>query len=259
MHVFITGAATGIGEATIDALLEEVPSAGFTIADKNQVALQALCERLTRRGVHNHGIACDLTDIDGIPDIVNRSREQMGDIELLVNNAGVMLVEDFTRMSWEKAMLTINLNLLAPARLMKEVLPGMLERDKGGVINIASMAGKTLMHGCAWYGASKAGIGQISEITGLEVEGSNVHILTVYPGPIDTVLAAGARANLEENLAARIMPVGNRETLARKMVKAFFAKQDVLAYPEIYDTARHFHTLSNWLAKKMSPRTRSLS
>lgn len=257
MHVFITGAATGIGESTIDAILEKVPSAGFTIADKNQQALQQLCEKLTRRGVHNHGIACDLTDIEGIPDIVKRSREQMGEVELLVNNAGVMLVEDFNSQSWQQAMLTINLNLLAPARLMKEVLPSMLERDKGGVINIASMAGKTLMHGCAWYGASKAGIGQISEITGMEIEGSNVHILTVYPGPIDTNLAAGARANLEENLAARVMPVGNRETLARKMVKAFFEKQHVLAYPEIYDTARHFHTLSAWFARKLSPRTRS--
>lgn len=256
MHVFITGAATGIGESTMDAILEKVPSAGFTIVDKNQQALQQVCEKLTRRGVHNHGIACDLTDIDGIPDVVKRSREQMGEIELLVNNAGVMLVEDFTRQSWEKAMLTINLNLLAPARLMKEVLPGMLERDSGGVINIASMAGKTLMHGCAWYGASKAGIGQISEITGLEIENSNVHILTVYPGPVDTSLAAGARANLEENFASRFLPVGNRETLARKMVKAFFDKQDVLAYPEIYDTARHFHTISAWFARKMAPRTR---
>jgi|JI10StandDraft_1071094.scaffolds.fasta_scaffold392985_2 short-subunit dehydrogenase len=257
MHVFITGAATGIGEATIDAVLEKIPSAGFTIADKNQQALQSVCEKLTRRGVHNHGIVCDLTELDGIPDIVQRARAQMGDIELLINNAGVMLVEDFSTMSWEKAMLTINLNLLAPARLMKEVLPAMLARDKGGVINIASMAGKTLMHGCSWYGASKAGIGQISEITGMEVEGSNVHILTVYPGPIDTDLAAGARANLEENLAARIMPVGDRETLARKMVKAFFDKQNVLAYPEIYDTARHFHTISAWFARKMGPRTRN--
>ncbi|MFZ5628511.1 MAG: SDR family NAD(P)-dependent oxidoreductase [Spirochaetota bacterium] len=256
MHVFITGAATGIGEATIDAILEKIPSAGFTIADKNQQALQEVCQKLTRRGVHNHGIACDLTDIDGIPDIVNRSRQQMGEVELLVNNAGVMLVEDFTRMSWEKAMLTVNLNLLAPARLMKEVLPGMLERDSGGIINIASMAGKTLLPGCTWYGASKAGIGQISEITGLEIENSNVHILTVYPGPVDTGLAAGARANLEENLAARYMPVGDRETLARKMVHAFLNKQDVLAYPEIYDTARHFHTLSAWFAKRLAPRTR---
>ncbi len=256
MHVFITGAATGIGEATIDAILEQIPSAGFTIADKNQQALQDVCQRLTRLGVHNHGIACDLTDIDGIPSIVNRAREQMGEVELLVNNAGVMLVEDFTRMSWEKALLTVNLNLLAPARLMKEVLPGMLERDSGGVINIASMAGKTLLPGCTWYGASKAGLGQISEIAGLEIEKSNVHILTVYPGPIDTGLAAGARASLEENFAAKYLPVGDRETLARKMVQAFLEKKAVLAYPEIYDGARHFHTIAAWLARKLAPRTR---
>jgi short-subunit dehydrogenase len=256
MHVFITGAATGIGEATIDALRDKFPSAGFSIVDKNQQALQDVCQRLTRAGVKAHGIACDLTDIGGIPDVVNKAVAQLGEVELLVNNAGVMLVDDFTKMNWETAMLTMNLNYLAPARLMHEILPGMVKRGKGGVINIASMAGKTLLPGCSWYGASKAAIGQLSEITGIEIEKSGVHILTVYPGPVDTGLAAGARAKLDENFASKFMPVGTREVLAEKMVDAYIRKQDVLAYPEIYDSARHFHTISAWIPRKIAPHTR---
>lgn len=257
MHVFITGAATGIGEATVESLHRKYHSAGFTIVDKNQQALQDVCQRLTVRGIRAHGIACDLTDIDALPDVVRRAQADMGDVELLVNNAGVMLVEDFSTMSWEKAELTMKLNLMAPAKLMREVLPGMLARKSGGVINVASMAGKTILPGCAWYGASKAGIGQISEITGTEIEGSGVHILTVYPGPIDTGLAHGARAKLDENLAAQYMPVGDRYTLADRIVTAYANKQSVLAYPEIYDTARHFHTIAAWFAKKLAPRTKS--
>ena len=95
MHVFITGAATGIGEATIESIHRKFPSAGFTIVDKNQHALQDVCQRLTVRGIRAHGIACDLTEINALPDVVKRAQAEMGDIELLVNNAGVMLVEDF--------------------------------------------------------------------------------------------------------------------------------------------------------------------
>ena len=257
MHVFITGAATGIGEATIESIHRKFPSAGFTIVDKNQPALQDICQRLTVRGIRAHGIACDLTDIAGLPNVVKRAQADMGDLELLVNNAGVMLVEDFATMSWEKAELTMNLNLMAPAKLMREVLPGMLQRGRGGVINIASMAAKTILPGCTWYGASKAAIGQISEIAGTEIEGSGVHVLTVYPGPIDTSLAHGARAKLDENLAAKYMPVGDRYTLADKIVAAYMDKKTVLAYPEIYDTARHFHTIAAWFSKKLAPRTRN--
>lgn len=257
MHVFITGAATGIGEATIDAILEKVPSAGFTIADKNPQALQQTCEKLTRRGVHNHGIACDLTEIDGIPDIVRRSREQMGDIELLVNNAGIMLVEDFSRMSWERGKLMLDINFTAPMRLISEILPSMLQQGKGGIINIASMAGKALLPGCTWYGGSKAAMGHASEILQGEVKDKGIHVLTVYPGPISTALEQGARQGYEENLVSRLMPVGKREELARRIVKAYLDKQAVLAYPEIYDVARHFHSLSGWLAKAFAPRTRA--
>ena len=143
MHVFITGAATGIGEATVESLHRKYHSAGFTIVDKNQQALQDVCQRLTVRGIRAHGIACDLTDIDGLPDVVRRAQADMGDIELLVNNAGVMLVEDFSRMSWEKGMLQMNLNTIAPLRLIHSILPGMLERGRGGIINIASMAARS--------------------------------------------------------------------------------------------------------------------
>lgn len=257
MHVFITGAATGIGEATIDSLLKKIPSAGFTIADKNQQALQHICQRLTVRGVRAHGIACDLTKIDEIPDIVKQSVAQMGNIELLINNAGVMVVEDFSRMSWEKGKLMLDINFTAPLRLMHEILPGMLQRQSGGIINIASMAGKALLPGCAWYGGSKAGLGHASEIIHGEVKDQGVHVLTVYPGPVSTDLEKGARQGYEENWVSQLMPVGDRHELAQRIADAYVNKQAVLAYPLVYDAARHFHTISGWFAQKFAPRTKS--
>lgn len=257
MHIFITGAATGIGEATIEAWLAKRPEARFTIVDKNKTSLDALCTRLGNRGIDTLGIAADLTEIDKLADVVKKSRAKLGEIDLLINNAGIMPVGDFSAMPWQTGMLIMNLNLLAPVRLMHEVLPGMVARKSGGIINIASMAGKTILPGCSWYGASKAGIGHLSEIAGTEVEGSGVHILTVYPGPIETELASGARSGLEENVATKYMPVGRREILAEKIVDAYLRKQPVLAYPEIYDMARHFHTVSAWFARLFAPRTRA--
>ncbi|MBN8219549.1 MAG: SDR family oxidoreductase [Spirochaetes bacterium] len=257
MHVFITGAATGIGEATIDRWLEKDPAASFTIADKNETALAAVCKKLAARGVKAHGIAADITQLDKIPVIIKEAREKLGPIDILINNAGIMIVEDFSQMSWETGKRMLDINLTAPLRLIYEVLPEMIARKSGGIINIASMAGKALLPGCTWYGASKAGIGHASEILYGEVKDHGIHVLTVYPGPIATDLEKGARQGYEENWVTQMMPVGDRYKLAEKIVAAYFKQETVLAYPEIYDTARHFHSLAGWFVRIFAPKTRA--
>jgi short-subunit dehydrogenase len=257
MHVFITGAATGIGEATIDRWLEKEPASSFTIADKNEVALAAVCKKLEGRGIKVLGIRADLTQLEKIPAVVKESLDKMGPIDVLINNAGIMLVEDFSQMSWERGKLMLDINLTAPLRLIYEILPHMIKRQSGGIINIASMAGKALLPGCTWYGASKAGIGHASEILYGEVKDSGIHVLTVYPGPIATDLEKGARQGYEENWITQMMPVGDRHKLAQKIVGAFFRKDAVLAYPEIYDTARHFHSLAGWFVRIFAPKTKA--
>lgn len=256
MHIFITGAATGIGEATIDSWLTREPGAAFTIADKNELALAQVCKKLESRGVKVLGIRADLTQLETIPDVVREAREKMGEIDVLINNAGIMLVEDFSQMSWERGKLMLDINLTAPLRLIYEILPQMVKRRSGGIVNIASMAGKALLPGCTWYGASKAGIGHASEILYGEVKPAGIHVLTVYPGPIATELEKGARQGYEENWVTQMMPVGDRYKLAEKIVNAYFKKQAVLAYPEIYDTARHFHSLAGWFVRVFAPKTR---
>ncbi len=257
MHVFITGAATGIGEATIDRWLEKEPASSFTIADKNEVALAAVCKKLGGRGIKVHGIQADLTQLEKIPAVVKESLDKMGPIDVLINNAGIMLVEDFSQMTWEKGKLMLDINLTAPLRLIYEILPHMIKRQSGGIINIASMAGKALLPGCTWYGASKAGIGHASEILYSEVKPQGIHVLTVYPGPIATELEKGARQGYEDSWITQMMPVGDRYKLAEKIVGAYFRKDAVLAYPEIYDTARHFHSLAGWFVRIFGPKTRA--
>lgn len=257
MHVFITGAATGIGEATIDRWLEKEPQTSFTIADKNAEALAKVCKKLSDRGVKAHGIQADITQLEKIPAVVTEAREKLGAIDVLINNAGIMIVEDFSQMSWERGKLMLDINLTAPLRLIYEILPDMMARGSGGIVNIASMAGKALLPGCTWYGASKAGIGHASEILYGEVKERGIHVLTVYPGPISTDLEKGARQGYEENWVTQMMPVGDRYKLAEKIVNAFFKKDAVLAYPEIYDTARHFHSLAGWFVRIFAPKTKA--
>jgi short-subunit dehydrogenase len=257
MHVFITGGATGIGEATIDSWLVKEPGAAFTVVDKNPDSLAKIRQKLERRGIKALGIEADLTQLEKLPDVVRESQNKMGEIDVLVNNAGIMLVEDFSQMSWERGKLMLDINLTVPLRLIYEILPQMLKRQSGGIINIASMAGKALLPGCTWYGASKAGIGHASEILYGEVKQAGIHVLTVYPGPIATDLEKGARQGYEENWVTQMMPVGDRYKLAEKIVHAYFKKQAVLAYPEIYDTARHFHSLAGWFVRMFAPRTKA--
>lgn len=257
MHIFITGAATGIGEATIERWLEKEAAAAFTIADKNETALAKICQKLTARGVKVHGISADITVLEKIPAVVKEARDKLGPIDVLINNAGIMVVEDFAQMNWERGKLMLDINLTAPLRLIYEILPEMIARKSGGIINIASMAGKALLPGCTWYGASKAGIGHASEILYGEVKNHGIHVLTVYPGPIATDLEKGARQGYEENWVTQMMPVGDRFKLAEKIVGAYFKKDAVLAYPEIYDTARHFHSLAGWFVRIFAPKTKA--
>ena len=118
------------------------------------------------------------------------------------------------------------------------------------------MAGKALLPGCSWYGASKAGIGHASEIIYGEVKDAGIHVLTVYPGPIATDLEKGARQGYKEDIVTKLMPVGDRYKLAEKIVDAYLKKKPVLAYPEIYDAARHFHTIAGWVTRLIAPKTR---
>jgi short-subunit dehydrogenase len=256
MHILITGAATGIGESIVDYWFSKNPNDTFSILDKDENQLKLTTDRMTSAGIKVKGYPLDLTKLEEFESVLTKVKADNGEVDVLINNAGVMIIEDFSVMSWDKGMLMLTLDMIAPMKLIKLLLPSMLSRKTGGIINIASMAGKTPLPGSTWYAGAKAGFGMASEVLAGEVKDEGLHVLTVYPGPVSTALEKGARAGYDENVIMKMMPVGDRAIMAEKIVEGFFNKQIVVAYPEIYDLARIFPPLTDNFVRYFAPKTK---
>jgi len=256
MHILITGAATGIGESIVEYWYSKFPKDTFSILDKDETQLKITTEKMTKAGIQVKGYPLDLTKLDEFESVVANVKSGFGEVDVLINNAGVMIIEDFSVMSWEKGMMMLTLDLIAPMKLIKLLLPSMLSRKSGGIINIASMAGKTPLPGSSWYAGAKAGFGMASEVLAGEVKDAGIHVLTVYPGPVSTALEKGARAGYDENAIMKMMPVGDRAIMAEKIVEGYLDKKIVVAYPEIYDIARIFPPLTDNFVRIFAPKTK---
>ena len=183
--VVVTGASRGIGLA----LARRFAKAGHDIA---LLAREPgpLVEAATAIAQDFHvkalAVAIDVTAPDAPRTIDARMAEHGYFADILNNNAGVGLAARFKLHGPSKLTHLLNLNVVALTRLMRHVLPGMLARARGGVLNVASLGGLTPGPYQAAYYASKAYVISLSEAVGYETAGSGVRISVLAPGPVDT-------------------------------------------------------------------------
>jgi 3-oxoacyl-[acyl-carrier protein] reductase len=175
----VTGAARGIGRAAADALA----NAGL---------------RVLRLDVQGE-VGYDLTDLAGIPALVGR----LGDIDVLVNNAGVqnaVSIDQYTDAQRERI---IKVNLEAPVELIRAVSKGMVKRGSGRIVNVASIAAYT-PHTDLWYGVTKAGVVSFTRSFATYLGPRGIQVNAVAPGPIDTPLLDKAQPERVEELMKRV-------------------------------------------------------
>ncbi len=154
--------------------------------------------------------AADLSLADHATDWIAPAEAALGPIDVLVNNAGVQTIEETSLASVEKGEEMLRLNVFTPMRLTRAVLPKMLARRSGTIVDIASMAALALMPGMFYYNAAKGGLGNASEGLHGELLGTGVHVLTVYPGPVDTDMARRGFERYEKSLSARLSRWGRQ-------------------------------------------------
>ncbi|MGE0764823.1 MAG: SDR family NAD(P)-dependent oxidoreductase [Hyphomicrobiaceae bacterium] len=142
-----------------------------------------------------------------------------GHVELLVNAAGIGLSGDFAEVSSQDLHRLVALNVEAPGRLMRHVLPGMRQRGRGGIINIASLGGYVPGPHQAAYYASKAYLISLSEAVAAEVRPHGVRVTVVAPGPVETEFHAKMDAN--NAFYRRLLPSSTPESVARWAVRGF--------------------------------------
>ena len=184
----VTGGSRGIGLATARGL----SAAGARIAI-GDIDADAAAEAAASLGGEAIGLPLDVADAEAWDRFAAAVEQRLGPIDLLVSNAGVMAIGEFSEEPVERALRQVAINLDGVIIGVKRVLPGMLERRRGHLVNIASAAGKTAYPGGATYCASKHGVVGLSEALRDELAGTGVGISLVMPGVVATELTSGLR------------------------------------------------------------------
>jgi short-subunit dehydrogenase len=175
----VTGATSGIGRAT--ALCLARAGARVIALGRDPYALEDVAARTG--GV---GVRADLFDHRDLDRAAREAENALGRIDILVNNAAEGFAGPFAEMNPERADRLVRINLGAPIRLTRAILPGMLERRRGHVVNVASVAGHVGVPDEAVYAATKAGLITFSDSLRYELDGTGIGVSVVSPGVVDT-------------------------------------------------------------------------
>lgn len=190
----ITGASGGIGEQFARQLA--VRGVNLVLVARREQRLQALAAELeeSHPGLSTTVIAADLSSSEAPRDILRRLEDRPLTVDLLINNAGVGSLDRFVDEDLDAVLREIQLNCVSLVSLTGRLLPGMVARGHGGVINVASTAAFQPIPTMAVYGASKAFVLSFSEALWAETKRSGVRVLALCPGPTDTEFFATAAA-----------------------------------------------------------------
>jgi NADP-dependent 3-hydroxy acid dehydrogenase YdfG len=182
----VTGASSGIGEATAVALAEA--GAAVAIGARRRDRLDALATRLTDGGARVLQLDLDVTDEAQCTAAVARTREELGGLDVLVNNAGVMLLGTITGADPEDWRRMIDTNVMGVLYMTHAAIDGMVAQGSGDIVNMSSVAGRQARVGAGVYNASKWAVNAFSESLRQEVTERGVRIGLVEPGAVATEL-----------------------------------------------------------------------
>jgi NADP-dependent 3-hydroxy acid dehydrogenase YdfG len=182
----VTGASSGIGEATAIALAEA--GAKVAIAARRKDRLQALASRLAPLGAEPLVLEADLLDEHVAQRIVADTERHFGKLDILVNNAGVMYLEPVAEADLGRWRRMLELNVLSLIASTQAALAGMRSRRDGHIVNVSSTAGRIANPNAAAYSATKFGVVAFSEALRREVYADNIRVSVIEPGVVQTEL-----------------------------------------------------------------------
>ena len=198
-HAVVTGGNSGIGEAMARAL--GLAGARVLLVARREGELAAAAARLAADGIDAQCLAADLTQVSALNAVAQAAQRRLGQVDILVNAAGVNLRQPFAQVTPESWQTQIALHLSAPFFLTQALAPAMAARGWGRIINIASLQSVRAFANSAPYGAAKGGVVQLTRAIAQEWSARGVTCNAIGPGFFPTPLTAAVFDNGE--LAAR--------------------------------------------------------
>lgn len=229
-HVLLTGATGDIGRHLAAHL--SAAGARVTLVARGRDALESLALE-----VEGLVLPADLCDRDQRRTLIERAEALDGPVDVLVNNAGTETAAHLADLTADDLEQLVALNLLAPAELCRQVLPGMLARGRGHLVNVSSLAGVGTFPGLAAYGATKAGLTHLTSGLRADLRDSPVGTLAVEIGPVSSTMMGRiadhrpAAAAFDRLLRARVLRMLEPGAVAGAVVEAIEDDRPTLRMP----------------------------
>ncbi len=186
-NALVTGAGKGLGKAIAIALAQEGVNVG--LVGRTEKDLISLAEELKKYNIKTAIALADISDMEAVNVAVEKVKEELGAIDILINNAGVGAFGKFMELEPAKWKEIIDINLMGAYYVTRAVLPEMIDRKFGDIINISSTAGKNGSALTSAYSASKFGLIGMSESLMQEVRKHNIRVTTMLPSTVATDMA----------------------------------------------------------------------
>lgn len=184
LRAIITGASSGIGKA----IALEFAKAGIDVAlvSRSLEKLQTVAELASKEGVEAKAYECDLADLATVKDRISAIAQDFGEVNILINNAGMgytNLLADTSLSDWQQV---IDLNLNSVFQCIRGILPTMRQSQSGTIVNVASIAASNAFPEWGAYGVSKAGVVALTKTLAVEERANGIRAIVISPGAVNT-------------------------------------------------------------------------
>jgi short-subunit dehydrogenase len=260
--VIITGASSGIGESAA----RQFARAGYCVvlAARRKERLQALADDIFREGGEVLVAPTDVSQIDEIENLVQASLERFGRIDVLFNNAGIGRFKWLEELAVKDIEDLVRINLMGTIYTSRAVLPHMIERRSGNIINMVSIAGLIGSPTYSIYAATKFAVRGFTEALRREVGVYDIHVSGIYPGAVSTEFAAHTQAKRKTGVTTPKALRLSSDDVARAVLGLVNRPRRMLVLPWYMHLAVMVNTLFAWLVdwiveKRFVARERDLS
>ncbi|MEC9415487.1 MAG: SDR family NAD(P)-dependent oxidoreductase [Pseudomonadota bacterium] len=189
--IVITGAASGIGKSL--AIKFATEGADLILCDTKQAKLKQTQNILVENGAVCDCYSIDVKSYSSMVDFAEQVTNSHGDIDILINNAGVSLMDKMTDADLDDFRWLMEINFWGVVHGVKAFLPSLLRKEKAHIVNISSILGLMSMPGQAAYNASKFAVKGFTDALKMELSGTSINVSCVYPGGVKTNIAKNAR------------------------------------------------------------------